>query len=167
MTTSVSRDDIYSLAPHYRFQWEEAQQCYVLLFPEGMVKLNGGAGEVIKRVDGNKTVDAVVQELEAAFPGVPDLAADEEHWIDRCAIAHVAYNTLDRCEVLCKRPTPIFHDGQEVARVFHYSDYREMPATHTLFAPSLSWRPGERTEVALRLKWQRDRAGGDSSPGDD
>lgn len=93
MTTSVSRDDIYSLAPHHRFQWEEAQQCYVLLFPEGMIKLNGGAGEVIKRVDGNKTVDAVVQELEATFPGVPDLAADviamfelavEKAWLKKC-----------------------------------------------------------------------------------
>src|SRR5690606_19174420 len=65
VTTSVNPADIYALARHYRFQWEEAQQCYVLLFPEGMIKLNGGAGEVIKRVDGNKSVEQVVQELEA------------------------------------------------------------------------------------------------------
>ena len=93
MTTSVNHADIYSLAPHYRFQWEEAQQCYVLLFPEGMVKLNGGAGEVLKRVDGNKTVDEIVQELEAAFPGVPDLRADilsmfelavDKAWLKKC-----------------------------------------------------------------------------------
>jgi pyrroloquinoline quinone biosynthesis protein D len=76
VTTSVSPDDVFALARHYRFQWEEAQQCYVLLFPEGMVKLNGGAGEVIKRVDGNKTVAEIVRELEAAFPDVPDLAKD-------------------------------------------------------------------------------------------
>ena len=76
MTTSVNPADIYALARHYRFQWEEAQQCYVLLFPEGMIKLNGGAGEVIKRVDGNKTADAIVQEIEAAFPDAPGLRAD-------------------------------------------------------------------------------------------
>lgn len=81
MTTSASPDSIapdhvYALARHYRFQWEEAQQCYVLLFPEGMIKLNGGAGEVIKRVDGNKTVADVVQELKLAFPGVDDLESD-------------------------------------------------------------------------------------------
>jgi pyrroloquinoline quinone biosynthesis protein D len=76
VTISVNPADIYALARHYRFQWEEAQQCYVLLFPEGMIKLNGGAGEVIKRVDGNKTVDQVVQELEAAFPDAPDLRSD-------------------------------------------------------------------------------------------
>ena len=72
----IERDDIYGLARHYRFQWEEAQGCYVLLFPEGMIKLNGGAGEVIKRLDGAKTVAAVVDELKAAFPDAPDLEAD-------------------------------------------------------------------------------------------
>lgn len=76
MTTSANLADIYALARHYRFQWEEAQQCYVLLFPEGMVKLNGGAGEVIKRVDGNKTVADIVKELEVAFPDAPDIAKD-------------------------------------------------------------------------------------------
>ena len=72
----MDQNDIYKLAPHYRFQWEEAQQCYVLLFPEGMIKLNGGAGEVIKRIDGQKTVAGVVAELQQAFPDVPDLEGD-------------------------------------------------------------------------------------------
>ena len=88
----VDRDDIYALARHYRFQWEEAQNCYVLLFPEGMVKLNGGAGEVIKRVDGIKTAAAIVQELQQAFPDAPDIENDvlgmlqlatEKAWIER------------------------------------------------------------------------------------
>lgn len=92
MTTSVNHDDVYALARHYRFQWEEAQECYVLLFPEGMVKLNGGAGEVLKRIDGTKTVGDIVQEIEATFPGVPDLQSDvlamfdlalEKAWIEK------------------------------------------------------------------------------------
>lgn len=72
----MNQTDIYRLAPHYRFQWEEAQQCYVLLFPEGMIKLNGGAGEVIKRVDGKKMVADIVAELQQAFPDVPDIQSD-------------------------------------------------------------------------------------------
>ncbi len=76
MELALNTTDIYRLAPHYRFQWEEAQQCYVLLFPEGMIKLNGGAGEVIKRVDGQKTVADIVAELKSAFPDVADLEAD-------------------------------------------------------------------------------------------
>lgn len=51
----------------FRLQWEEAQQCQVLLYPEGMVKLNGSAGEILKRCDGRKDVAAIVAELEAAF----------------------------------------------------------------------------------------------------
>lgn len=73
---TVALSDVYAIARHHRFQWEEAQQCYVLLFPEGMIKLNGSAGEVLKRVDGNKTVADIVKDIEAAFPGVPDLQQD-------------------------------------------------------------------------------------------
>lgn len=92
MTISVNQDDVYKLARHYRFQWEEAQRCYVLLFPEGMIKLNGGAGEVIKRIDGVKSVGDIVAELELAFPNTPDLPEDvlgmvalalEKFWVEK------------------------------------------------------------------------------------
>jgi pyrroloquinoline quinone biosynthesis protein D len=76
MSGKIKSDVIFGLARHFRLQWEEAQQGYVLLFPEGMVKLNGGAGEVIKRLDGKKTVADVLAELQTAFPGVPELEAD-------------------------------------------------------------------------------------------
>ena len=34
------------VAAMFRLQWEEVQQSWVLLYPEGMVKLNGSAGEI-------------------------------------------------------------------------------------------------------------------------
>jgi len=43
-----------ALSAMFRLQWEEVQQSWVLLYPEGMVKLNGSAGEIIKRLDGKK-----------------------------------------------------------------------------------------------------------------
>jgi pyrroloquinoline quinone biosynthesis protein D len=55
------------VAGHFRLQWEEVQKAWVLLYPEGMVKLNGSAGEIMKRLDGEKTVQAVVEELERDF----------------------------------------------------------------------------------------------------
>jgi pyrroloquinoline quinone biosynthesis protein D len=76
MSDKIKSDDVFGLARHFRFQWEEAQGGYVLLFPEGMVKLNGGAGEVIKRVDGQKTVGEIIAECKLTFPDVPDLDAD-------------------------------------------------------------------------------------------
>jgi pyrroloquinoline quinone biosynthesis protein D len=73
---SVNQTDIYAIALHHRFQWEEAQSCYVILFPEGMVKLNGGAGEVLNLVDGKRTVADIILALTAKFSDVPDLAQD-------------------------------------------------------------------------------------------
>lgn len=56
-----------NLAAGYRFQWEAAQECYVLLYPEGMIKLNPSAGEILKRCDGRE-LQAIVAELQQAFP---------------------------------------------------------------------------------------------------
>ena len=51
----------------FRLQWEEAQQCHVLLYPEGMVKLNQSAGEILKRCDGTRDVGEIVADLERSF----------------------------------------------------------------------------------------------------
>ena len=73
---SVQHNDIYAIALHHRFQWEEAQNCYVILFPEGMVKLNGGAGEVLNQIDGQRSVADIIAILKAKFSDVPDLEND-------------------------------------------------------------------------------------------
>ncbi len=59
----------------FRLQWEEAQGNWVLLYPEGMVKLNQSAGEILKRCDGQTTVAAIVGDLEKTF-GQAGLTAD-------------------------------------------------------------------------------------------
>lgn len=73
----------------FRLQWEQAQQAYVLLYPEGMVKLNLSAAEILKRCDGEHTLDQLISELEHAF-GESNLrdpvegmlrAAFEKDWI--------------------------------------------------------------------------------------
>ena len=51
----------------FRLQWEPAQNAHVLLYPEGMVKLNGSAGEIMKRCDGQRSVAEIVADLEQAF----------------------------------------------------------------------------------------------------
>lgn len=76
MDNNIQHSDIYALAHHHRFQWEEAQNSYVILFPEGMVKLHGGAGEVIKRLDGKATVGDVVADLQLVFPDAENIEAD-------------------------------------------------------------------------------------------
>jgi pyrroloquinoline quinone biosynthesis protein D len=55
------------IGPGFRLQWEPAQNCHVLLYPEGMVKLNPSAGEILRRCDGERDLAAIVADLEAAF----------------------------------------------------------------------------------------------------
>ena len=72
---TMNPDAPIALRPLYRLQFEEAQQAYVLLFPEGMIQLNEAAAEVIKRCDGTKSANQIIGELKVAFDGA-DLDAD-------------------------------------------------------------------------------------------
>lgn len=51
----------------FRLQWEPVQNAHVLLYPEGMIKLNGSAGEIMKRCDGARTIADITADLERSF----------------------------------------------------------------------------------------------------
>src|SRR5690606_40710421 len=59
-----SDSDSPAIARGFRLQWEPAQSAHVLLYPEGMVKLNGSAGEILRRCDGVATLAEIVSDLE-------------------------------------------------------------------------------------------------------
>lgn len=63
------------LARGLRLQWEAVPQAWVLLFPEGRVTLNGSAAEIMRRVDGQRSIGAITQDLQLSFNEL-DLAAD-------------------------------------------------------------------------------------------
>ncbi len=74
----------------FRLQWESAQNAHVLLYPEGMVKLNASAAAILTRCDGVRTVEDIVADLERAF-SVNGLGRDvlaflglalERHWLE-------------------------------------------------------------------------------------
>jgi pyrroloquinoline quinone biosynthesis protein D len=69
-----------AIAPGFRLQWEAAQDAWVLLFPEGLIRLNASAGEILKRCDGAATIEQIIADLERAF-GAADLAADVRHFL--------------------------------------------------------------------------------------
>jgi len=68
----------------FRLQWEPVQSCHVLLYPEGMVKLNQSAGEILKRCDGARSAAEIVTDLETAF-GATGLEPDVLAFIDIAA----------------------------------------------------------------------------------
>lgn len=73
--TTINEQSIPSLARLFRFQWEEAQQCHVVLYPEGMVKLSPSAGEIMKQVNGEASIGTIIQTLSDMFDGA-DVADD-------------------------------------------------------------------------------------------
>ena len=79
-----------SISRGFRLQWEPAQNAHVLLYPEGMVKLNASAGEILRRCDGERTLAEITTDLEQAF-GATNLSADvtafvsyalEQRWLE-------------------------------------------------------------------------------------
>jgi pyrroloquinoline quinone biosynthesis protein D len=78
MSTALSSATQPRIGTGFRLQWEPVQNCHVLLYPEGMVKLNASAGEIMMRCDGARSVDAIVADLEQthSLQGVkPDVLA--------------------------------------------------------------------------------------------
>jgi len=74
-TSHVALPELPRLNRLYRLQWEEVQKAWVLLYPEGMVKLNDSAAAILQRCDGTRTADALVDDLQAAY-GVTGIAPE-------------------------------------------------------------------------------------------
>ena len=79
--SGVSGSSRPAIAHGLRLQWEPAQEAHVLLYPEGMVKLNGSAGAILERCDGVRTVEDIVADLERAF-GATDLSGDVSAFVE-------------------------------------------------------------------------------------
>ena len=77
------------LSRGYRLQYEPVQTAWVLLYPEGMVKLNDSSAEILRRCKGELSADEITAELEALFsvqgigPQVMDLLQEGKRrgWI--------------------------------------------------------------------------------------
>ncbi len=65
--TTIKPTDRPHINPLYMFRWEEPEQSYLLLYPEGIIKLNNSAGNILELCTGDKTVDRIIAELEQRF----------------------------------------------------------------------------------------------------
>jgi len=86
----MNENSIAAFRRGYRMQWEAAQDTYVVLYPEGMAKLNETAAAILELVDGKQNIAAIIATLDNRFPeagGVgPDVleflqSAYEQKWI--------------------------------------------------------------------------------------
>ncbi len=63
----IKPEAVLKISRKYRFQWEESQKKYVLLYAEGMVQLNETASEILKLCDGQHTVEDIINILQASY----------------------------------------------------------------------------------------------------
>jgi len=68
-STEILPSSIIALDSRYLFRWEEAQQAHVLLYPEGLVKLNDTAAAILELCDGKTSVEDLASHLAAKFDG--------------------------------------------------------------------------------------------------
>lgn len=85
---SFDRSKVPTWRPGYRFQYEPAQKGHVLLYPEGMIKLNDSAALIGGLIDGERDVAAIIAKLDEHFPGVPELGDDIEQFMEVARAQH-------------------------------------------------------------------------------
>ena len=85
---SFDRSKVPTWRQGYRYQYEPAQKGHVLLYPEGMIKLNESAALIGGLIDGERDVAAIIAELDAKFPGIPELADDIEQFMEVARAQH-------------------------------------------------------------------------------
>ncbi|MDB5996332.1 MAG: pqqD1 [Pseudomonas sp.] len=60
----------------------------MLLYPEGMIKLNASAGQILDLVNGQRSVAAIIDLLSARFSGVPGIDEDVLAFLE---VAHAQF----------------------------------------------------------------------------
>ena len=85
--------DTFKINPQYRLQWEAAQNCHVLLYPEGLVQLSDSAAIILQECGEATTLNQVTATLSERFPdadGIGDdikdflTEAQTQDWIVNC-----------------------------------------------------------------------------------
>lgn len=86
----MNENSIAAFRRGYRMQWEAAQDTHVVLYPEGMAKLNETAAAILELVDGKQNIAAIIATLDSRFPEAGGVSADvleflqsayEQKWI--------------------------------------------------------------------------------------
>jgi pyrroloquinoline quinone biosynthesis protein D len=67
-----------------RLRYDEVREEHVLLVPEGVVRLNPTAAEVLELCDGERSLDDIVGVLSARYDGA-DVRADVHELVDAMA----------------------------------------------------------------------------------
>src|ERR1700744_497560 len=56
-----------TLAPGVRLHFDATRDAWVLLAPERVIEMEGPASEILRRCDGSRTVDQIIDELAVVY----------------------------------------------------------------------------------------------------
>ena len=77
----MQKEQLLQVNNHFQLQFEEKQDCFVILYPEGMVQLSQSAGEIMNLCNGNNTALKISEILENKFE-TKDLINDVCDFLD-------------------------------------------------------------------------------------
>lgn len=64
---ALSADALIEMNSMYLLRWEPSQEAHVLLYPEGIVKLNETAGEILALCTGERTPVEIAAAVDAGY----------------------------------------------------------------------------------------------------
>lgn len=63
----IALSAVPAITKHFQLQFEQAQDSWVLAYPEGMIKLNSSAAEILQRCNGETSIGQMITDIETSF----------------------------------------------------------------------------------------------------
>ncbi len=74
---SVEGDAVVRFAPHRRFRFDEVRQAWIVLAPERLMLPDEQAVEILQLINGERTVDIIIDELVRRYEAPRDVIAGD------------------------------------------------------------------------------------------
>ena len=68
---------VLSFAPHVRFRFDETRKAWVVLAPERLLLPDEQAVEILRLIDGERDVDAIIDDLAGRFEAPREVIAGD------------------------------------------------------------------------------------------
>jgi pyrroloquinoline quinone biosynthesis protein D len=73
----IASTAILAFAPHVRFRFDETRKAWVVLAPERLLLPDEQAVEILRLIDGERDVDAIIDDLARRFDSPRDVIAGD------------------------------------------------------------------------------------------
>jgi pyrroloquinoline quinone biosynthesis protein D len=74
---AIASTAVLSFAPHVRFRFDKTRKAWVVLAPERLLLPDEQAVEILRLIDGERDVDAIIDDLARRFDAPRDVIAGD------------------------------------------------------------------------------------------